>query len=86
MIREPVAKSQPTAQVGANVASSSRLVVHWRPTFKFGIGPLPAIASVKVWDKGERGRVAQNLVHDLLLPEDVHFFTEGDEDLLVRQL
>ena len=47
---------------------------------------MPATASAIVWDKGEGGRVAQSLVHSLLLPEDVHFFSEGDEDLLVRRL
>ena len=39
-----------------------------------------------VWDKGEGGRVAQSLVHDLLLLKDVRFFSEGDEDSLVRRL
>ena len=79
-------ESQSTAQVGANVAFSSQLVVPWQPTFKFGAGPLPATASAIVWDKGEGGRVAQSLVHGLLLLEDVCFFSEGDEDSLVRRL
>ena len=35
---------------------------------------------------GHWGRVAQSLVHGLLLLEDVRFFTKGDEDLLVRRL
>ena len=80
MIWEPVAKSQSTAQAGVNVAFSSQLVVPWQPTFKFGAGPLPATASAIVWDKGEGGRVEQSLVHGLLLPEDVCFFFEGDDD------
>ena len=86
MIQEPVGESQPTTQVGANVASSSWPEVHWQPTFKFGDGPLSATASVRVWDKGEGGKVAQSLVHGLLLPEDIRFFTEGNGDSLVRRL
>ena len=42
----------------------------WRPSFQLDSKPLPAIVSVRVWEKGERGRVAQNLVRGLLLPED----------------
>ena len=83
MIREPVAKSLSTIQASENVASSSQPVVPWQPTFKLGKGPLPATTSAIVWDKGEGGRVAQSLVHNLLLPEDVRFFFEGDENLLV---
>ena len=49
----------------------------------FGVGPLLASASAIVWDKGEGGRVAQSVVHSMLLLEDVRFFSEGDEDLLV---
>ena len=86
MIREPVGESQPTAQVGAIVASSSWPEVHWQPTFKFGNGPLSTTASVRVWDKGEGGKVAQSLVHGLLLLEDIWFFTEGNEDSLVQRL
>ena len=44
------------------------------------------MANAIVWDKREGGRVAQSLVHDLLLPEDDPFFFEGDEDSLVWQL
>ena len=66
-----MAESQTTAQVDANVASSSQPIVPWQPTFKFSVGPLLATASAIVWDKGEGGRVAQSLVHGLLLPEDV---------------
>ena len=56
MIREPVGESQPAAQVGANVASSSQPEVHWQPTFKLGDGPLSAMANVRVWVKGEGGK------------------------------
>ena len=44
------------------------------------------MANAVVWDKGEGGRVAQSLIHSLLLPEDVCFFSEGDEDSLVQRL
>ena len=84
MIREPVGESWPLATGGMNVASSSRPKNIWQPNFRFGDGPLPAIASIRTWDKGHGGRVAQSLVHGLLLPEDVQFFTEGDEDSLVQ--
>ena len=30
--------------------------------------------------------MAQSLVHGLLLPEDVRFFSKGDEDSLVQRL
>ena len=42
--------------------------------------------STIVRDKGEGGRVAQSLVHGLLLPKDVHFFFKVDKDSLVRWL
>jgi len=44
------------------------------------------MANAIVWENGEGGTVAQRLVHGLLLPEDDHFFFEGDEDSLVQQL
>ena len=48
--------------------------------------PLPSIAWVQVWEKGEGGRVAQSLVHDLLLPKDIHTFEDGTDELLGRRL
>ena len=42
--------------------------------------PLPSTASVWVWEKGEGGRVAQSLVHGLLLPKDVHTFKDGTDE------
>ena len=48
--------------------------------------PLPSIACVRVWEKGERGCVAQNLVRGLLLPEDVHTFVDGTDESLGRRL
>ena len=61
-----------TAQIGTNVASTSRVAMEWQPVFQLNGKPLPTSASVRVWDKGERGRVTESLVHDLLLPEDIH--------------
>ena len=48
--------------------------------------PLPATASVRVWEKGEGGRIAQSLVRGLLLPEDMHAFEDGMDKSLGRQL
>ena len=39
-----------------------------------------------MWEKGEGGCVAQSLVHDLLLPEDMHTFEDGMDESLGRQL
>ena len=68
------------------MASSSWLEVSWQPTFKFDDRPLLASASIRSWAQGQGGWVAQSLVHDLLLPEDVQFFLDETEDLLARQL
>ena len=46
----------------------------------------PSTASVRVWEKGEGSRVAQSLVHGLLLPEDVHTFKDGIDESLGRRL
>ena len=58
----------------------------WQPIFQLDSKPLPVNASVRVWEKGERGYVAQSLVHGLLLPEDVHAFEEGTEESMGRRL
>ena len=50
---------EPPAQVGTNVASSSQPVQLWQPTFELDGTPLPASASIRAWEKGERGRVAK---------------------------
>ena len=49
-------------------------------------GPLPATASVRVWEKGVGGCIAQSLVRGLLLPEDMHAFEDGTDKSLGRQL
>ena len=48
--------------------------------------PLPANASVQVWEKGKGGRIAQSLAHGLLLPEDVSAFVDGTEESMGRRL
>ena len=48
--------------------------------------PLSASASVRAWEKGEGGRVAQSLVHDLLLPENVSAFADGIDESMGRRL
>ncbi|XP_075670269.1 uncharacterized protein LOC142640050 [Castanea sativa] len=83
---ETLAATPPAAQVGMNVAFSSQPKVGWQPAFLLGDQPLPATASVWMWDKGEGGKVAQSLVKGLMLPEDVHYFSEGDGETLVRRL
>ena len=48
--------------------------------------PLPVTTSVRMWTQGEGARVAQSLVHDLLLLKDVQFFSDGSKDSIVRRL
>ena len=48
--------------------------------------PLPADASVRVWEKGEGGHIAQSLAQGLLLPEDVSAFTDGIKESIGRRL
>ena len=77
---------RPAAWGGIEVASSSLTVPNWQPTFTLNNEPLPASASIRTWDKGEGGRVAQGLVHRVLLPEDVQFFSNNFEESIARQL
>ena len=41
---------------------------------------------VRIWAQGEGGRVAQSLVHGLLLLEDIHVFANATEESLARRL
>ena len=41
---------------------------------------------MRMWEKGEGGRVPQTLVEGLLLPDDVHAFEEGSEESVGRRL
>ena len=58
----------------------------WQPTFQLDSKPLSITASVRVWDKGKGGRVAQSLMHNLLLPEDVNTFEDGKNESMARRL
>ena len=66
------------------MASSSRPAQLWQPTFELDGTPLPASASVRAWEKGEGGCVAQNLVHGFLLPENVSAFADGADESMGR--
>ena len=77
---------EPTAQIGTNVASTSRAIPEWQPTFQLDGKPLLMTTSVRVWDKSKGGRVAQSLVHGFLLPEDVHAFEDGTNESMGRRL
>ena len=73
-------------QVGLGVASSSQTAPTWKPKFLLDGKPLPSTACVRMWEKGEGGRIAQTLAEGLLLPEDVHAFEEGSEESVGRRL
>ena len=68
------------------MASSSRPAQLWQPTFEIDGTPLSVSASVRAWEKGKRGRVAQNFVHGLLLPKDVSAFVDGTDESMGRRL
>ena len=48
--------------------------------------PLPSSACVRIWEKGEGGRIAQCLVRSLLLPDDVHTFEDETNESLGQRL
>lgn len=77
---------EPQVQVGTNVASSSRPAPLWHPSYKLDGTPLLVDASVQGWENGERGRVAQSLAHDLLLPADVSAFADATDESIGRRL
>ena len=58
----------------------------WKPKFLLDGKPLPSTACVRLWEKGEGGRIAQTLAEGLLLPDDVHAFKEGFEESVGRRL
>ena len=68
------------------MASSSQPILAWQPSLELDGMPLPADTSVWVWEKGEGSRIAQSLVHGLLLPKDVNAFTDGTEESMGRRL
>ena len=75
---------EPPAQVETHVASSSQPVSACQPNFELDGMPLLADASVRVWEKGEGGRIVQSLAHGLLLPEDVSAFADGTKESIGR--
>ena len=68
------------------MATSFRPVLAWQPSFELDDMPLPTDACVRVWERGEGGRIAQCLAQGLLLPEDVSTFAEGTEESTGRRL
>ena len=73
---------EPQTQVGTGVASSSQVAPVWKPKFLLDGKPLPSTACLRMWEKGEGGRIAQTLAEGLLLPKDVHAFKEGSEEFV----
>ena len=69
-------------QVGPGVASSSQTAHAWKPKFLLDDQPLPSTAYVRMWEKGEGGRIAQSLAEGLLLPDNVHAFEDGSEEFV----
>ena len=45
-------------QVGLGVAFSSQAAPTWKPKFLLDGKPLPSTAYVRMWEKGEGGRIA----------------------------
>ena len=77
---------EPQTQVGAGVASSSQVAPAWKPKFLLDSKPLPSTACVRMWEKGEGGRIAQTLAKGLLLPDDLYAFEDGSEESMGRRL
>ena len=77
---------EPQTQVGSGVASSSQAAPAWKPKFLLDGKPLPSTACVRMWEKGEGGRIAQTLAEGLLLPDDVHAFEDGSKESVGRRL
>ena len=77
---------EPPTEAGTVGASSSQVAPAWEPKFLLDGKPLPSTASVRMWDKGEGGRIAQTLAGALQLPKDVHAFEDGSEESVGRRL
>ena len=84
--KQKVTVREPPTQAGMGVASSSQVAPAWKPKFLLDGKPLPSTACVRMWEKGEGGRIAQTLAEGLLLPEDVHAFEEGSEESVGHRL
>ena len=77
---------EPPTEAGTGGASSSQVAPAWEPKILLDGKPLPSTACLRMWDKGEGGRIAQSLAEALQLPEDVHAFEEGSEESVGRRL
>ena len=77
---------EPQTQVGPGTTSSSQAVPAWKPKFLLDDKPLPSTTCMRMWEKGEGGRIAQTLATSLLLPDDVHAFEEGMKEFMGRRL
>ena len=77
---------EPTPPATLNVVSYSWTTPAWQASFMLDGKPLLSTTNVWVWEKGAGGRVAQSLVHDLLLLMDVHTFEDGTDESLGRRL
>ena len=77
---------EPQTQVSPGVASSSQTTPAWKPKFLLDGKSLPSTACVRMWEKGEGGRIAQTLAEGLLLPDTVHAFEDGSEESVGRRL
>ena len=71
---------EPQTEAGTGGASSSQVAPAWKPKFLLDDKPQPSTACVRMWEKGEGGRIAQTLAKGLLLPKDMHAFEEGSEE------
>ena len=49
---------EPQTQVGPGIASFSQAAPAWKPKFLLDGKPLPSTACVRMWKKGEGGRIA----------------------------
>ena len=77
---------EPPTEAGTGGASSSQVAPAWEPKILLDGKPLPSTACIRMWDKGEGGRIAQSLAEALQLPEDVHAFEDGSEESVGRRL
>jgi len=77
---------EPQTEAGTGGASSSRVAPAWEPKILLDGKPLPSTVCIRMWDKGEGGRIAQALAGALQLPEDVHAFEDGSEESVGRRL
>ena len=86
-IWEPGTNSLPTVEVGSNIASySAPPPVGWQSTFMLGDSPLPVTANLRNWSAEKGGRIARSLGQALQLPNDVHYFSDGTDEVVATRL